>query len=392
MGLDYTLSVELSRKGRDWKYKISLPNKMHMDRYGKDAYEALFDAAPDAVIIADIHGKIKMASSKVEQLFGYRKEELIGQDISFLVPDQFMKTLTGRLSESRIALDVAEMGTIQDLVARRKDGTEFPAEVSLRPMLIDGQHLITAAVRDVSQKKKMISELMNSLQALEGKNKELEQFAYIASHDLQEPLHTINSFVQLLEEEYGESLDKEAVKYLHFIAKAARRMSALISDLLDYSRLGQKAEMSEVDSEEVLQNTLQNIDSLIQSSGAVIEAGPLPHLWANETMLTLLFQNLISNAIKFRKKDVTPKIRIGAEEQKHFWQFSFEDNGIGIEEEQAEKIFIIFQRLHSRAEYEGTGIGLAQCRKIVELHGGRIWVKSKPGRGSTFYFTIRKRD
>ena len=167
-------------------------------------------------------------------------------------------------------------------------------------------------------------------------------------------------------------------------------MSALIHDLLEYSRLGQKAEMSEVDSAEVLKNTLQNIESLIHESGAEIDVGALPRLRANESMLLLLFQNLICNAIKFQKKDVKPRIRIRATEEGSFWKFSFEDNGIGIEEEQAEKIFIIFQRLHSRAEYEGTGIGLAQCRKIVELHGGRIWIESKPGEGTTFFFTMKK--
>jgi len=364
---------------------------MHMESFSKEAYQALFDAAPDAVIVADIRGKIKMVSSKVEQIFGYPKEELTGRDITFLVPDHFMRALSENVLKPGILFDIKEMDSVQDLVARRKDGSEFPVEVSLRPIRIDGKHWITAAIRDVSEKKKMISELKNSLHTLERKNRELEQFAYIASHDLQEPLHTINSFVQLLGQEYGGCLEEEAKKYLYFIEKAAGRMSALIHDLLEYSRLGQKAEMSEVNCEEVLQSTLQNIDSLIKSSGAKIEAGSLPHLWANETMLILLFQNLISNAIKFRKKDGVPEIRIRAVERKHFWEFAFEDNGIGIEEEQANKIFIIFQRLHSRAEYEGTGIGLAQCRKIVELHGGRIWVKSEAGRGSTFYFTIRKR-
>ncbi len=389
-GVNSKRDTELSVDRRDLENTGMSPKPMNMESYSKEAYQALFDAAPDAMIIADIRGKIKMASNKAEQLFGYRKEELIGKDITFLVPDQFMQTLTGRISESGIAFDVDEMGTIQDLVARRKYGSEFPAEVSLRQLFFDGQHLITAAFRDVSEKKKMISELLDSLHALESKNKELEQFAYIASHDLQEPLHTIESFIQLFEHEYGDSLDENARQYLRFISKAAGRMSALIHDLLEYSRLGQKAEMSEVDSAEVLKNTLQNIESLIHESGAEIDVGPLPRLRANESMLLLLFQNLICNAIKFQKKDVKPRIRIRATEEGSFWKFSFEDNGIGIEEEQAEKIFIIFQRLHSRAEYEGTGIGLAQCRKIVELHGGRIWIESKPGEGTTFFFTMKK--
>jgi len=361
-----------------------------MKSFNKESYQSLFDASPDAVIIVDIRGRIIMVSNKVEQLLGYPKEELYGRKIGHLVPDRYTEAFLEKRSELKNALRMEEMETIQEMIARRKDGKEFPVEVSLRPINIDGRNLISAAIRDVSRKKKMLLELKNSLHTLEGKNKELEQFAYIASHDLQEPLHTINSFVQLLSQEFGSQLNEEAKKYLYFIEKASGRMSALIHDLLEYSRLGQKAEMNKVNSAEVLQDTLQNIESLIRESGAVIEAEALPVLEANETMLLLLFQNLISNAIKFRKKDRVPRIRIRARDEGAYWKFSFEDNGIGIEKEQADKIFVIFQRLHSRSDYEGTGIGLAQCRKIVELHGGRIWVESELGRGSTFYFTIRK--
>ncbi|MBK5272791.1 MAG: hypothetical protein JJE22_17465 [Bacteroidia bacterium] len=223
---------------------------------------------------------------------------------------------------------------------------------------------------------------------LERKNKELEQFAYVASHDLQEPLRTTSSFAELLQQQYKGKLDEKADKYLTFINQSADRMKVLIKDLLDYSRIGRKKEVEQVDCNIILQGVLADLDVAIKEANAEIRYCKLPVLKGYSTEIKQLFQNLIINAIKFRKQDESPKINICAKRKNNDWEFSFNDNGIGISDQHSERIFVIFQRLHTRSEYEGSGIGLANCKKIVELHGGKIWVKSIVGEGSTFYFTI----
>jgi len=223
---------------------------------------------------------------------------------------------------------------------------------------------------------------------LERKNKELEQFVYIASHDLREPLRTTSSFVELFQKQYKGHLDEKADRYLSFISQASERMGALINDLLDYSRISNKKELHEVDCNQLLADVLTELGTAVKETKADINACPLPVINGYSTSIKQLFQNLIANGIKFRKKDVAPQIQVSAQRCKGSWHFIFADNGIGIEEKHTERIFVIFQRLHTRSEYEGSGIGLAHCKKIVELHGGKIWVESTPGEGSTFHFTI----
>jgi len=223
---------------------------------------------------------------------------------------------------------------------------------------------------------------------LERKNRELEQFAYVASHDLQEPLRTTSSFVSLLQEQYYGKFDAKADKYFTYIQQASDRMKVLIKDLLDYSRIGSKKELERVDCNKTLNEVLADLGAAINDANADIDYKPLPVVSGYPTEIKQLFQNLIINAIKFRKKDTFPQMKISAEKIDGHWEFAFKDNGIGIEKKHSEKIFHIFQRLHTRAEYEGSGIGLSHCKKIVELHKGKIWVESMPGEGSTFNFTL----
>jgi signal transduction histidine kinase len=227
---------------------------------------------------------------------------------------------------------------------------------------------------------------------LERKNKELEQFAYVASHDLQEPLRTTTGFAELIKEKYLGKLDSEADTYIMYIIQSADRMKVLIKDLLDYSRIGRETEIKKIDCNEVLHEVISDLNGSIREGQAEIIAENLPVITGYPMEIKQLFQNLISNAIKFRKKNIAPQITINAEMKENAWQFSFRDNGIGIEEKYQSRIFIIFQRLHTRSEYDGSGIGLAHCKKIVDLHEGKIWVESTAGNGSNFKFTIHEHD
>jgi PAS domain S-box-containing protein len=254
------------------------------------------------------------------------------------------------------------------------------------------------ATQDISHRKStelLLKELNERLekraQELVRSNAELEQFAYIASHDLQEPLRMVTSFLMQLEKKYKEQLDDKAKKYIYFATDGATRMRRIILDLLEYSRVGrQTMDKTEVDTNNLIQETIQLNKAVIDEKNAIIEWKDLPVITGHETVLQQVFQNLISNSLKYQKEGVRPVIKIEVTDIDTHWQFAVSDNGIGIEPQYSEKIFVVFQRLHNKDEYSGTGIGLAICKKIVENHNGRIWVESSPGSGSTFYFTISK--
>ncbi|MBC7886879.1 MAG: GHKL domain-containing protein [Ferruginibacter sp.] len=240
--------------------------------------------------------------------------------------------------------------------------------------------------RNEAENSRIETELANK--ELKIKNKELEQFVYVASHDLQEPLRTTSGFVELIQQQYHGKLDARADKYLDFISEASSRMKILIKDLLDFSRIGKKAALQKIDCNIILKNIQVDIMAAIQESKACIQYDLLPVICGYPTEIKLLFQNLLINAIKFRRKGVAPQIKITTRQNEGFWKFSISDNGIGIEKQHSDRIFDIFQRLHTRTEYEGSGIGLSHCKKIVELHQGKIWMESVTGEGSTFYFTL----
>lgn len=250
------------------------------------------------------------------------------------------------------------------------------------------QQLVLSA--QYEQKARKDTELANK--ELKIKNKELEQFAYVASHDLQEPLRTTSSFVELMQKQYQGRLDEKADKYLNYIANASDRMKILIKDLLDFSRIGTNRAFEKVDCNTILSNVVADISVAIQEEKAVIQFTELPVIQGHSTEIKLLFQNLLINAIKFHKPGVLPRIEVSVQKTEGYWQFSISDNGIGIEKQYRERIFDIFQRLHTRTEYTGSGIGLSHCKKIVELHNGKIWVESEPGYGSNFYFLLPAED
>jgi light-regulated signal transduction histidine kinase (bacteriophytochrome) len=253
--------------------------------------------------------------------------------------------------------------------------------------------LVTAAIRDITTRKKAEAELLQNVQDLHRSNEELEQFANIASHDLQEPLRMVASYTQLLSRRYKGKLDDDADEFISYAVDGAARMQRLIQDLLAYSRVGSKARsLACTSSEDALGQALQNLHVVIEESGAVVTHDPLPPVMADEVQLIQLFQNLIGNAIKYQDSGA-PRVQISATRSTDKrWAFAVQDNGLGIEAKYFEKIFGMFQRLHKREEFAGTGIGLAICKKIVERHGSRITVESQIGAGSTFRFALAESE
>jgi signal transduction histidine kinase len=262
------------------------------------------------------------------------------------------------------------------------------AAVAINRSLRERNRLNAELQQALAQNTQMLNQLRAAGADLTRSNQELEQFAYVASHDLQEPLRKVSSFAQLLSAQYKGKLDADADEFIGYMVDGASRMQTLIQNLLAYSRLGRKGQsFAPANGSAVLRQALTNLQGAIEESGAVVTSAPLPTVLADEGQLVQLFQNLIGNAIKFCGAN-KPLIQVRAEPNGPAWTFSVRDNGIGIDPQFAERIFVIFQRLHSREEYPGTGIGLALCKKIVERHGGRIWLESKPGQGATFCFTI----
>lgn len=270
-----------------------------------------------------------------------------------------------------------------------KDGSVMPIEVHAQSLDVKGERLILSTIRDISERKRGEEVLRKYAVSLERSNQELEHFAYVASHDLQEPLRKIGSFTELLARKYQDRLDDKAGTYISYIVDGAHRMQILINDLLSFSRVTTKGrEFAAVDCNQLLSRVQRDLELAVQESGARLKVQELPTVVADEVQLGQVFQNLIVNAIKYRNQDQAPEIEVVARKSGDEWVFSVSDNGIGIEAQHFERVFQLFQRLHTREEYSGTGIGLALCKKIVERHGGHIWVESTPGQGSTFYFTI----
>jgi PAS domain S-box-containing protein len=254
---------------------------------------------------------------------------------------------------------------------------------------VDGRWVRLEVATDITERKRAEEKLERYAADLKRSNEELEQFANVISHDLREPARMVKSFLQLLEQRYGEQLDSKAEEYIAYAVDGAERMQEMIKALLDLSRVGTRGkEPAPTDAEAVLERTLTSLSRAIEENDATVTHDPLPTVMADQAQLAQVFQNLIANGIKFQRDGVPPHVHVSAEQKGDKWLFAVEDNGIGIAPEQTERLFQIFQRLHTREEYEGTGIGLALCRRIVERHDGRIWVESEVGEGSTFYFTL----
>lgn len=338
------------------------------------------------------HGDQRMdfLSDYTEHLLGYPPRLLQENPQKWreiIHPDDWDRMLleTARIYES------GETGIVE-FRAYAADGTMLHLEARSTPFTDDSGEIVGAGgvIVDVTRRKRAETALKDYALELNRSNAELEQFAYVASHDLQEPLRMVGSYLQLLEQRYSDALDEDAREFIAFAVDGATRMKKLIQDLLAYSRVQRsKAEHTPVSLHSALERAIDNLTVPVQEAQAIITHDSLPTIYGNESQLVQVFQNLISNAIKFRGQE-PPRIHVSATERDDIWEIAISDNGIGIESEYLERIFVIFQRLHTREQYEGTGIGLAICRKIVQYHGGQIWARSTPGEGTTFSFTLPK--
>jgi PAS domain S-box-containing protein len=352
-------------------------------------YRGLLEAAPDAMVVVNVDGEIVLLNVQAEKQFGYRRDELLGQQVKNIIPEGFAERLLADDLRSAADALAQQIGTGIELAARRKDGTSFPIEIMLSPLESPEGILVTAAIRDISVRKVAETHLAETVRELKRSNDELGQFAYVASHDLQEPLRMVASYTQLLAKRYKGRLDSDADEFIAYAVDGSNRMQGLIQDLLAYSRAGAVGKaLHEISSENALKEALTNLRATIQESGAVVTHDVLPAITTDDTQLAQLFQNLVGNAIKYRSAEV-PRVHVSATKNGgKEWIFSVRDNGLGIDPQYFERIFVLFQRLHGRENFKGTGIGLAICKKILERLGGRIWVESQPKKGSTFYFAL----
>ncbi len=480
-------------------------------------YRGLLEAAPDAMVVVNPSGDIVLLNVQAEKRFGYRRDELVGQNVKNIIPTGFAERLISDGTRTAAAALAQQIGTGLELTGRRKDGSEFPIEIMLSPLESSEGILVTVAIRDITERKrvedalreneerfrlivsnvkdyanimldtqgfvvswnqgaerikgfraeeiigqhfsrfytaedvssglpafqlqqaakngsfevegwrlrkdgsrflasvvitalrdeggplrgfgkitrditdrkKAEEHLMKTMADLKRSNDELEQFAYVASHDLQEPLRMVASYTQLLAQRYKGQLDSDADEFIAYAVDGCNRMQQLIKDLLAYSRSGAGiGVLHQISGETALDQALANLQVAIEESGAVVTHDALPVIMTDETQLVQVFQNLVGNAIKYRSAEV-PQVNVSAKKNGDSeWIFSVRDNGLGIDPKYFEKIFVLFQRLHGQSEFEGTGIGLAMCKKIVDRLGGRVWVDSEPAKGSTFFFAL----
>lgn len=353
---------------------------------------SILDTLPTGMFIVDGEGTILSINQEIERLFGYPKVELIGRSIEILIPSENHEKHRVDRGNYFKNPEPRKMGEGRHLFAVAKNGEKIPVEIGLHPWIHDDISYIIGSVVDLTYQKKHEEEILQLAEDLKASNLELESFAYVVSHDLQEPLRMIMNYLKLLERRYGRQLDDEATEFIGFAVDGASRLQGMIEDLLKYARVTTRGgEFQQIDLQTVLDDVLRDLQFAIKDNKATITIDNLPTISADKTQMRQLLQNLIGNAIKYHG-EADPIIKIGATEDVNSWRISVSDNGIGIDPKYFDQIFVVFKRLHHRGEYEGNGIGLSVCKRIVERHGGKLHVESAVGKGSTFIFSIPKND
>jgi len=398
-GSEFPVEISLSPlKIEEGLYVSAAIRDISARKKSEAKFRGLLESAPDAMVIVDERGLIQLVNAQTEKLFEYNREEIIGQKVEILIPERYNAVHAPHRENFFSEPRTRAMGVGLELYGKKKNGSEFPVEISLSPIETEEGLLVSAAIRDITDQKKAASELTEYAERLENSNKELEQFAYVASHDLQEPLRKIQVFSgRIIDLEYG-NLSKKAQKYFSFVQNAASRMQTLIEDLLAFSRLQtseNRFECSDIHS--IIEDEISIFKETIREKNATVEIEGNCNVSIIPFQFRQLIHNLASNALKFSKTDEPPKIQISSKIEKgqdsghaelkpktDYCRITVKDNGIGFDEKYSNKLFNLFQRLHSTDEYPGTGIGLAIVKKVVDNHHGFITVKSELNKGSTF--------
>lgn len=390
-------NIELQLSKSESKYRSIIEDTTIKN---EEIRRLIMNAALDAIICIDRRDQITLWNPQAEKIFGWTTDEVEGRRLAdIIIPVEYRERHSRGMERYLKTGHGPALNVLLELKAINRQGNEFPIELTVLPIKQEGEEEIFCAfIRDITERKKnetilkeLNQQMAKNIDELAKSNVELEQYAYIASHDLQEPLRMVTNFLTQLDKKYNDRLDDLGKQYLHFAVDGAIRMRKIILDLLEYSRIGKMELLLEtINLNDVIADIINVNKTVIEEKGAIIICDNLPKVNANRTAIMQVFQNLISNALKYHQNLRVPKIEISSVEHEDHWQFEVADNGIGIDSQFFEKIFVIFQRLHNKQEYSGTGIGLAICKKIVESHGGSIWLQSEIGQGTTFYFTIKK--
>lgn len=364
--------------------KVLRDAKLVQSRYGE-----ILESTPDGIVIVNPTGRIVFSSTQAETLFGYERRDLLGRPIEILLPEKFRESHVVHRSQFFARPRARAMGMGLELYGVRKDGSEFPVEVSLSPLQTEEGMLVMSAIRDTTFKKTAEQQMKQRTRELEAANNELGAFSYSVSHDLRAPLRAINGFCRILLDEYAPELKPELKRYLELISKNTIHMGQLVDDLLKFSQLSrQQLQTQQISMTTIVYSVIEELTTQEERRKIGFAVSELPSCRGDQALMKQVWTNLISNAVKFSRAVPSPAIEIGATESDGITTYFIRDNGVGFDMEYAPKLFGVFQRLHRAEDFEGTGVGLALVQRIIHRHGGKVWADSKPGEGTTFFFTV----